>query len=106
MKHLRKFNESEEINISSDRINEINKELENFVYITQDKLKFVDSLINELNNYKNESNGGNDQIDDSIIALQVIKKNIEDSVDKIDTVVNNLKDYNDNGRKFLYTETK
>ena len=30
------------------------------------------------------------------------KKTLRDSLDKIDTVVNNMKDYNDNGQKFLY----
>lgn len=106
MKHLRKFNEGEQIDITADRVNEINEQLEDFSSTIQEKLKLIDSLINELNNYKNDSNKGNDQIDDSIIALQVIKKDIEDCNDKIDTVVNNLKDYNDSGRKYLYTETK
>ena len=39
-------------------------------------------------------------------ALQVIKKDVDDSKDKIDTVVNNLMDYNDTGRKYMYTENK
>ena len=63
-------------------------------------------LENELDNYKSDSQKGNDQIDDSIFALQVIKKNITDSLDKIDTVVKNLQSYDDEGRKYLYTENK
>ena len=66
----------------------------------------VDSLISELNEYKNKSDKGNDQIDDSIAALQVIKKEMENSVDKTDTVIGNLQSYNDDGRKYLYTENK
>ena len=71
-----------------------------------DKSKSVESLLNELNNFKSDSKKGNDQIDDSIAALQVIKKDVDDSKDKIDTVVNNLMDYNDTGRKYMYTENK
>ena len=70
------------------------------------KQKMVDSFISELNDYKNKSDKGNDQIDDSIAALQVIKKELENSVDKTDTVVNNLESYKDDGRKYLYTENK
>jgi hypothetical protein len=66
----------------------------------------VDSLISELNEYKNKSDKGNDQIDDSIAALQVIKKEMENSVDKTDTVIGNLEGYKDDGRKYLYTENK
>jgi hypothetical protein len=63
-------------------------------------------LISELNNYKNKSDKGNDQIDDSIAALQVIRKDLENSADKTDTVIGNLQSYSDDGRKYLYTENK
>ncbi len=106
MKHLRKYNESEQIDIASDRVEEINKQLKDFISIMDEKSKYVDSLINELDDYKSSSMRSNDQIDDSIAALQVMKKDIDDCMDKIDTVVNNLEDYNSSGRKFLYTENK
>jgi uncharacterized coiled-coil DUF342 family protein len=102
MKHIRKFNESNEIDISSERISEINKELKDIASLLEEKVKFTESLMNELNNYKKDSMKGNDQIDDSIAALQIIKKDIENCFDKIDTVVNNLEDYNDSGRKYIY----
>jgi hypothetical protein len=35
-----------------------------------------------------------------------MKKDIDDCVDKIDTTINNLSDYNDSGRKYMYTENK
>ena len=82
------------------------EQLKELTSIMDDKSKSVESLLNELNNYKSDSKKGNDQIDDSIAALQVIKKDVDDSKDKIDTVVNNLMDYNDTGRKYLYTENK
>jgi ABC-type transporter Mla subunit MlaD len=99
---IRRFNEDEQVDISS----EIIEELKDFASIMDDKSKSVESLLNELNNFKSDSKKGNDQIDDSISALQVIKKDVDDSKDKIDTVVNNLMDYNDTGRKYMYTENK
>ncbi len=100
---IKRFNEAEQVDISSERVNEILEELKDFASIMEDKSKYTESLLNELNNYKSESTKGNDQIDDSIAALQVIKKDIDDSKDKIDTIVNNLLDYNEGGRKYLYT---
>lgn len=101
---INRFNE--QMDISSERIGEIVENLIDFSSILDDKSKFIESIINELNNYKSESKKGNDQIDDSLAALQVLKKDIEDSLDKVDTVVNNLNDYNEGGRKYLYTENK
>jgi hypothetical protein len=103
---IKRFNEAEQVDISSERVNEILEELKDFASVMEDKSKYTESLLNELNNYKSESTKGNDQIDDSIAALQVIKKDIDDSKDKIDTIVNNLLDYNEGGRKYLYTENK
>jgi DNA repair exonuclease SbcCD ATPase subunit len=103
---IKRFNEDEQVDISSERISEINEELKDFAAIMEDKSKYVESLLNELNNYRSDSKKGNDQIDDSIAALQVIKKDVDDCSDKIDTVINNLMDYNDGGRKYMYTENK
>ena len=103
---IRRFNEGEQVDISSERINEVLDELKDFTSLMDEKSKYVESLLNELNNCKSESKKGNDQIDDSIAALQVMKKDIDDCVDKIDTTINNLSDYNDSGRKYMYTENK
>lgn len=103
---IRRFNESEQLDISAERVGEIIEDMRDFISTIEDKGKMVESYINELNNYKNQSKKGNDQIDDSIAALQVIKKDLDDSLDKADTVINNLMDYNDEGRKYLYTENK
>jgi chromosome segregation ATPase len=103
---IKRFNEDEQVDISSERVNEINEQLKDFAAAMLDKSKYVESLLNELNNYKSDSKKGNDQIDDSIAALQVIKKDVDDCNDKIDTVINNLMDYNDGGRKYMYTENK
>ena len=103
---IKRFNEDEQVDISSERVNEINEQLKDFAATMLDKSKYIESLLNELNNYKSDSKKGNDQIDDSIAALQVIKKDVDDCNDKIDTVINNLMDYNDGGRKYMYTENK
>jgi ABC-type transporter Mla subunit MlaD len=101
---IKRFNEDDQVDISSDRVNEIITELSEIVTMESEKSKSIESLLGELGNYKNLSKRGNDQIDDSISNLQVIKKNIDDNIDKIDSVVNNLKDYNESGRKYLYSE--
>ena len=103
---IKKVFENEETDISTTRVGEIIEDLRGFTSTIEDKNKKIESYINELNNYKNQSKKGNDQIDDSIAALQVIKKELSDSLDKADTVINNLMDYNDEGRKYLYTENK
>jgi ABC-type transporter Mla subunit MlaD len=103
---IKRFNESEQVDISSERIEEILDNLKQLSSTLEDKGKFVDSLINELNNYKSNSQKGNDQVDDSVAALQVIKKDLDNSLDKTDTVLTNLMDYTEKGRKYLYTENK
>jgi molecular chaperone GrpE (heat shock protein) len=94
------------MDISSDRVEEILKELKELTAYLDDKNKSVLSLTTELNNYKNKSQKSNDQIDDSISALQIIKNDFDNSISKLDTVINNITDYNQEGRKFLYSENK
>jgi len=104
---IKRFNEAtEQVDISSERIDELMSELKETISTIDSKNKFIESLENELNDYKSDSQRGNDQIDDSIFALQVIKKNLSDSLDKFDTIINNLQSYDDEGRKYLYTENK
>lgn len=101
---IKRFNESEQVDISADRVKEVIDELRELSDLNDSKSEYIDSLITELDNYKNNSKKGNDQIDDSVLALKVIKSDILDILDKLDTVVTNLSDYNDSGRKFLYTD--
>ena len=96
---IKRFNESEQLDISTERIGEIVESVKEMMAFIDDKSDFLESLLNELNNYKNESSKGNDQIDDSIASLQVAKKDVDNILDKLDNVVSNLKDYNDSGRK-------
>ena len=103
---IKRFNESDQLDISTERVEEVVVKLQEYVANIEEKNKFVESLLSELENYKSASKKGNDQIDDSISALQLIKKNLDDTTDKIDTVINNLLDYNEGGRKYLYVEDK
>lgn len=104
---IKRFNEnSEQVDISNERIDEISKELRDISSSIKDKSKTIESLNSELNNYVSDSKKGNDQIDDSIFALQIIKKNLDDTQDKIDTILQNIISYSDEGRKYLYTENK
>ena len=103
---IKRFNESDQVDISSDRVEEIVKKLKEMISSLEDKNKTIESLSNEFNNYVSNSQKGNDQIDDSIFALQILEKNFSDSIEKIDTIVQNLESYNAEGRKYLYTENK
>ena len=105
---IRRFNEEleEEVNISQDRVDEIIVELKDILALLEDRTKTIEGLTNEFNNYKSNSKKGNDQIDDSISALQIISKDLDSSIDKVDTVINNLVSYSEEGRKYLYTENK
>jgi septal ring factor EnvC (AmiA/AmiB activator) len=102
MKIRRFFEAEEQKDIATERVDEILKELKEFTSQLEEKSKITDALETELSNYKNLSDKSNDQIDDSIAALQIIKKNVDDSIDKLDTIITNLQGYNEEGRKFLY----
>ncbi len=106
MKIRRFFEAEEQKDLATERVDEILKELKEFTSQLEEKSKITDALETELSNYKNLSNKSNDQIDDSIAALQIIKKNVDDSIDKLDTVITNIQNYNEQGRKYLYTENK
>jgi ABC-type transporter Mla subunit MlaD len=105
---IKRFTESvdDETNISPERIGEMIEELRNVLSSLDNKKNTFDTYLNELSNYISNSKKGNDQIDDSIATFQIIKKNIEESIEKTDTVINNLISYNDEGRSYLYTENK
>lgn len=105
---IKRFYENldDEVNISQERVGEMIEELKEILSDLEDKGSSIDSYLNELENYQSKSTKGNDQIDDSIASFQISKNDINNSIDKIDNVINNLMSYNDEGRKFLYTETK
>jgi len=104
---IKRFNEElEPIEMDSQRVKEIIEELEDFLAIVNDKQTRTESIINELTKYKNPSKKGNDQIDDTIISLQVVKKSLDEAIDKLDTSIQNMNSYIEDDRKYLYSENK
>lgn len=99
---IKRFNESEMSDISTDRVLEITNSISDMLSDLTQKSEFIDSLVNELNNFRSSSSSKNDQIDDSVSNLELSKKYISDLIDKLDSVSQNMKDYNQNGRKYLY----
>lgn len=106
MRIKRFYEGDEQSELPFERVGEITDELDDFLAILNDKDKYIDSLITELNNYKNISDKGNDQIDDSIASLELVKADLSNAFVKLNTTLENLKSYADGGRKYLYTETK
>jgi ABC-type transporter Mla subunit MlaD len=106
MKRIMRFNESEQVDISTERTSEIIEELKELVSTLSDRKKLVDSLISELDTYKNKSDKGNDQIDDTIATLQMVSKDLESVSGNVDNTLGNLENYEEEGRKYLYTENK
>jgi hypothetical protein len=106
MKRIKRFNENEQIDISPERTNEIIDELKDMSSAIADKKKLAESIVGELESYKSDSSRSNDQIDDSIVALQLVIKDLETSGDKVDTAISNIQNYSEEGRKYLYSENK
>ena len=104
---IKRFNENNEpLELEETRTNDIIDDLETFMSFVNKKKTSTEALINELSKYQNPSKKGNDQIDDTINALQIVLNNVDDVIDKLDTSIENLKHYNEEGRKYLYTENK
>jgi hypothetical protein len=100
---IRKFNEAEDINdISADRTNEIIEDLRKTIVFLEQKVENIDSYLNELGNFQNTKNSQNDQIDDAVSNLQLVRGAIKDSITNLDNSTISLEDYNKSGRKYLY----
>lgn len=104
---IKRFNEElDPVEINKEELMKMIEELEDFVAIAKDKQTYTESSLQELSNYSNTSKKGNDQIDDTIISLQSIKKNLDDIIDGLDTSITNLQSYVDTGSSFLLSENK
>jgi ABC-type transporter Mla subunit MlaD len=100
---IRKFNEGENTNeIAPERLIEIIEELSAIVSDLDAKKSKIESIYNDLSNFKGKSTKSNDQIDDSVSNLQLSKSGIDECIDKIDSAVNSLKNYEEKGRQYLY----
>jgi|688.fasta_scaffold75183_3 hypothetical protein len=89
--------------ISSEKIDEIINDITKCTSIFSEKLSQLKKIESELSKFKSKSKSKMDQIDDSFVQLQRINRTIEKDVnDKLDTVVQNLKDRKDNGKNYIY----
>ena len=100
---IKKFNEAEEqLGISNERVDEIINELSSMASEIDANAKSFNSLFSELENFRTKSKKSNNQIDDASLNIDSIKTKLDEATSLIDTVVGLLKDYNENGSKFLY----
>jgi chromosome segregation ATPase len=99
---IRKFYEAEDIKISTERVSEIIEELSKTLTEIDNKSKNINSISIELNNYKSKSKKSNNQIDDASININLVKSKLDEATTSIDSIIKILKDYNENGSKFLY----
>jgi ABC-type transporter Mla subunit MlaD len=91
--------------ISTSRVEEIIKDMKSFMDAFDKNLNELVKIQKELSKYKNSSKNKNTQIDDSVTELQLVTKSLEETVlAKIDTVINQLEDYTDNGLRYIYSE--
>lgn len=89
---IRRFNENDQI--SKERVDEITKDLREFSDILEGRQKEIVSLIDELGRYTTEDTKKIDDIGNSITALQIVKEDLKNSIDKIDNAIVSLEKYN------------
>lgn len=99
---IKRFLEANVEDISPEKVNDIIDLLSKMVKEFEYNREVLDKIVKDLENFKSESSESNDQIDDSVINLDASKVKLQDMLSIIDSVVLNLKDYNESGRKFLY----
>ena len=100
---IRKVNEQEElIEISNERVSEIIQELVKINSEIQSNEKNIQSMCNELLNFRSKSTTANNQIDDSTLNLEVVSSSLQEINSNIDSIIESLNDYSENGPKFLY----
>lgn len=99
---IKRFLEANVEDISPEKVNDIIDLLSKMVKEFEYNREVLDKIVKDLENFKSDSSESNDQIDDSVINLDASKVKLQDMLSIIDSVVLNLKDYNESGRKFLY----
>lgn len=100
---IRRYNEQNDIlDISSDKVAEILEVISSMISNTNSDRKKVEDIHEELSSFKSDSNKSNDQIDDAVSNLELVKAKLNDALDLLDNISQELKDYSENGRKYLY----
>lgn len=99
---IKRFNEADMSDISTDRSLEIVESLSQMSRDISKNLEELESIVNELENFRSKSGTNNDQIDDSVSNLEITRNSMKEFLTKIDNASISLKDYVQNGRKYLY----
>lgn len=99
---IRKISEDLIQDISSEKVEEMIKNLKYISEIIDEKKKEIKKLSSDLSVFSNKKKKKNDQIDDSILNFEKVDSNLLDALSLLDTVYKNLEDYKENGRKYLY----
>ena len=100
---IKKFWEKNEIpNLISEETNQMVEILQSSIEMLDEKKQEIFSTKNKLMNFQNRGVKKNDQIDDAVSNFEMSIKSINDAISKLDEGLNLLKDYNENGRKYLY----
>jgi hypothetical protein len=98
-----KFNEKKEIeSIPTDTITDMLLKLDDAISSLDNNKKNITSIKNILSNYSSEEISNMNQIDNSYADLQVVSKKMSDAIELLDTIIKNLKDYNESGEKYLF----
>ena len=96
---MKKFTESLQTEIEFEKIDDIGKEVNEIEDYISSKIKSLNDINNGLSRYKSKSRKHNDQIDDSVFTLQVLRNDLETCLDNLNKIQSNLFSYKDNGRK-------
>jgi ABC-type transporter Mla subunit MlaD len=99
---IRKISEDLVQDISSEKVEEMIKNLKDISEIIDEKKKEIKKISTDLSAFSNKKEKKNDQVDDSILNFEKVDANLLDALSLLDTVYKNLEDYKDNGRKYLY----
>jgi len=99
---IRKISEDMVQDISSEKVEEMIKNLKDISEIIDENKKVMKKISTDLSAFSNKKGKKNDQIDDSILNFEKVDANLLDALSLLDTVYKNLEDYKDNGRKYLY----
>jgi hypothetical protein len=92
----------EKVKLAPETIDEILKKIEVFSALLDEKLEELEDITDTIANFKSNSTKANTQIDDSHLYLQEVSQKLKDSVNRLDDIHNNLKNYNESGEKYLY----
>lgn len=103
---IRKFYEMTSDKLENETAERVIEDMEDFLAQMKDRQTSTDQMINILENYATPSDKSNDQVDDTIAALREVKKSVDATIDKLDTAIQNMRSYTDDGSEFLYSETK